>query len=124
MFDNLKNLAGLMGQAKELRAKMEELQNQLAKMEVEGEAGAGAVRVRMNGKFEVLEVTVDRPLVATLAGTGTEADAAMVGELIASAVNAAFQKAQALARDEMMRVTGLGGMGGLPGMGGTLPDAG
>ncbi len=117
MFDNLKNLAGLMGQAKELRTKMEQLQNELAKMEVEGEAGAGAVRVRMNGKFEVLEVIIDRPMVATLAGAGTEADVQMVGELIAAAVNAAMQKAQALARDEMMRVTGLGGLGALPEMG-------
>lgn len=112
MFDHLKNLAALMGQAKELRARMEQIQAALAKKEVEGEAGAGAVRVRMNGKFEVLKVSVDRPLVATLAGTGTQADAQIVGELIASAVNDAMTKAQALAQDEMMRATGLSGLPG------------
>ena len=115
---NLKTLAGLMGNARELREKFEQLQAELARKTVEADAGAGAVRVVMNGKFEVVRVMLDRPLLATLAGEGQDLDAQMVEELIAAAVNAAMKKAQELARDEVARLTGgldLSGLMGPPG---------
>ena len=72
MFDNLKNMAGLMSQAKEMRAKMEQAQAELARKTVEADAGAGAVRVTMNGKMEVLSVRIDKAMIATLVGSGAE----------------------------------------------------
>jgi DNA-binding YbaB/EbfC family protein len=117
MFDNLKNLAGIVGQARQMREKLEELQAELARKTVEADSGAGAVRVVMNGRFEVLSVKLDRPLLAVLAGAGPEADQQMIEELIAAAVNAAMAKAQDLARQEMAQMTGLDlpGLGVLPG---------
>ncbi len=112
MFDNLKNIGALMGQARELKQKMAELQAELERKTVEGEAGAGAVRVTMNGKFEVLAVTLDPTMITTLAGEGAEADKQMIQELIAAAFNAAMQRAQEVAREEMGRITGMN----LPGM--------
>lgn len=116
MFDqmkNLKNLAGMLGNAKELREKFEQIQAELARKTVEADAGAGAVRVVANGKLEIVRVELDRPLVIALAGEGAEADKEMVEELIAAATNAALVKAQQLVRDEMAQLTG--GMN-LPGM--------
>jgi DNA-binding YbaB/EbfC family protein len=118
MFDQLKNLKGLaslLGNSGELRAKMEAFQAELAKKTVEADAGAGAVRVRMNCKFEVQRVEIDPVMVATLAGSGTDADREMIEDLIAAAVNAAFSKAQELARDEAMKMTGGLNLPGLTG---------
>ena len=106
MFDNLKNLAGLMGQAGQIKEKFEQLQAQLGQKTAEAEAGAGAVRVVMNGRFEVLAVRLDPTMIAKLAGAGADADRQMVEELIAAAVNAAVLKVQELIKDEMASLTG------------------
>lgn len=120
MFDqmkNLKNLAGMLGNAGEMREKFERLQEELARKTVEADAGAGAVRVTMNGKFEVMRVELDPMMIASLAGEGADADKEMVEELIRAATNAALQKAQEMAREEFSRTAG--GLN-LPGMEGLL----
>lgn len=109
MFDQLKNiksLAALMANSGELKARFEQFQQELAKKTVDADAGAGAVRVTMNGKFEVLRVAIDPAMMGSLAGEGEDADRRMVEDLIAAAVNAALAKAQQLARDEAMKITG------------------
>ncbi|MCC7409203.1 MAG: YbaB/EbfC family nucleoid-associated protein [Phycisphaeraceae bacterium] len=116
MFENFKNLASMMGQAKQIRQKMEELQARLAERTAEGDAGAGAVRVTVNGKLEVLRVEVDRPLVAALAGQGSDADQAMVEELIAAACNAALTKAREMMQEELREMTGGMNLPGMPDM--------
>ena len=120
MFDqlkNLKSLASMFGNMDEIKAKFEQFQQDLARRTVEGDAGAGAVRVVMNGKFEVLEVRIDPAMMAALSGDGNEQDRAMVEDLIAAAFNATLAKAQELVRGEMSRVTG--GLNlPLPGLGG------
>jgi len=116
MFDQLKNmkqLAGLMGNLGGLKERMEQVQAELGAKAVEGEAGAGAVRVTLNGRFEALKVQVDPVMISVLAGSGTDADRAMVEELIASAFNAATAKVQ----DQLKQTLGEAAMGlGLPGM--------
>ncbi len=112
MFDKLKDMASLMGQAREMKAKMAQLQAELAEKTVEADAGAGAVHVTVNGKLEVVRITLDPPLLAALAGTGADTDQAMVEELMVAAVNAALVKAQELVRTETSRALGLN----LPGM--------
>lgn len=116
MFDNLKNLkelAGMMGNLGEMKQKMEAAQQALAERTAEGVAGAGAVRVVMNGKFEVQSVAIDPAMVGALAGTGTDADREMVEELLAAAFNDAALKVQAIMKDSLGDVTeGLN----LPGM--------
>lgn len=116
MFDQLKNMAGLMGQAKEMKAKFEEVQKELARKTVEADAGAGAVRVTMNGKMEVLSVNIDKAMLMTLAGEGAQADQQMIEDLIAAAFNAALAKAQKLMQEEMAKVTGGFDLGGIPGL--------
>lgn len=116
MFDQLKNikdLAGLMGNLGNIKEKMEQAQAELAAKTVQAEAGAGAVRVTMSGKFEVVDVTVDPAMVAVLAGAGTDADRQMVEELITSAMNAAVTQVQGLLQETIGEATG--GLN-LPGM--------
>ena len=116
MFDQLKNmkqLAGLMGNLGDMRERMEKVQAELAKKSVQAESGAGAVRVVMNGIFEVISVQVDPAMVSTLAGVGTDADREMVEQLISSAMNAAVLQVQELLKETLGEAaTGLN----LPGM--------
>lgn len=116
MFDQLKNmkdLAGLMGNLGGLKEKMEQAQAELATKTVQAESGAGAVRVTMNGKFEVTDVMIDPSMITTLAGSGSDADREMVEELITSAMNAAVLKVQELLKGTLGEATG--GLN-LPGM--------
>jgi len=116
MFDQLKNLkqlAGLMGNAGELKAKFEAIQQELESKTVAADAGAGAVRVTVNGKLTVTEVVLDPSMTAALVGEGVDADRAMIQDLIVSATNAAMHKAQDMIKSEMAALTG--GMN-LPGM--------
>ena len=55
----MKNLAGLMKQASQMQSKMEEMQARLQTIELVGEAGAGMVRVTMNGKGELRGIKID-----------------------------------------------------------------
>ena len=106
MFENMKNMASMLAQAKQMKEQMEVMQNELQKRIVEADAGAGAVRVTMNGKFQVLSVRIDKVMLSVFAGAGTEADQRMVEDLIAAAVNAAIVKVQETVQQEMSRVTG------------------
>ena len=124
MFDqmkNLKTLASLLGNADEVKARCEQINEELNRMEIEADAGAGAVRVTVNGKMRVLRIELDPMMVMALAGEGADADREMIEELIASAVNAAQEKAQEAVRAQMGQLTG--GLN-LPGMDQLLGGAG
>ena len=119
MFDQmkqLKNLMGMLGNPAEIREKMERLQSELGELVAEGESGAGAVRVVVNGKMEVLSVRVEPAMIGSLVGEGLDADREMVEELIASAVNAALRKAQEAAKEKMAGLTGGLNLPGLEGL--------
>jgi len=105
-FKNLGNMAQMMGQAGQIKEKLAELQKELDRLEVIGDAGAGAVRVTMSGKFECRRVDLDRTMLASLAGEGDSADQTMVEELLRSAYNDAVAKAQEAARQELSKLTG------------------
>ena len=120
LFNILRNatkVKDLMRRAGDLRGQLEQLKEDLARRTVEGESGAGAVRVVMNGQMQVVSVKLDKPLLATLADDGKETDQRMVEDLIAAAVNAAVANARQMVSAEMSRVTG--GMD-LPGLDGLL----
>ena len=103
---NLKNLMGMMGRPDEVKAQFERIQNELARKRVEGEAGAGAVRVVADGKMQIVSVHLDRPMLATLAGDGSEADQQMIEELIAAATNDALAKTREVVQQEMGQLAG------------------
>ena len=94
----MKNLAGMLKQASQMQQKMEEMQAKLAATEVEGAAGAGMVRVVLNGKGEMRAVRIDPKLVG-------EGDVEMLQDLILAAHNDAKRKAEAANSEEMQKLT-------------------
>lgn len=112
MFDNLKNISQLMKLAGEAKTKAAQMQAELEKKIVEGEAGAGAVRITMNGRGRVLRVDLDQNLLVGIAGD----DKTMVEELIAAAINAANDKVQQVIAEEMKKLTGGMDLGALQNM--------
>ena len=99
-------IAGLMQQAQKMQERMQKAQEELALREVEGQAGAGMVKVTMNGKFGVKRVQIDPNLLAE--------DRDMLEDLIAAAVNDAVKRVETMTQEQMGSLTA--GMGLPPGM--------
>ena len=78
------NLAGLMKQAQQMQENMKKMQEQLALIEVEGQSGAGLVKVTMTCRNEVRRVAIDPSLLAD--------DKDMLEDLVAAAFNDAVRK--------------------------------
>ena len=90
-------LGGLMKQAQQMQENMKKVQEQLAAMEVEGQAAAGMVKVVMTGRHDVKRVTVDPSLLND--------DKEMLEDLIAAAVNDAVRRVEATVQEKMSAVT-------------------
>jgi len=95
----MKNIAGLMKQASQMQAKMQEMQTRLEALEVEGVSGAGLVRVVLSGKGELKRVKLD-PKVADPAETE------MLEDLLVAAHADAKKKIEAEQASAMHEVTG------------------
>jgi DNA-binding YbaB/EbfC family protein len=94
---NKGQLAGLMKQAQQMQENMKRMQDELGAMEVEGQAGAGLVKVVMTCKHDVKRVSIDPSLF------GDERD--MLEDLVAAAVNDAVRKVEATVQEKMAGVT-------------------
>jgi DNA-binding YbaB/EbfC family protein len=112
MFKEIGQLASLFRQLPRIREEMEKLQGRLGQITAEGDAGGGLVRVKVNGRMELVSCTLSDEAMQT-------ADREMLGDLICSAVNQALTKVRQQTAEETTKMaTGLGlspGMG-LPGM--------
>jgi DNA-binding YbaB/EbfC family protein len=95
----MKNLGGLMKQAQQMQAKMEELQARLNAAELTGESGAGLVQVTLNGKGELRRVKIDPKL-------ADPSDMEMLEDLLLAAHRDAKQKIDAQMAEEMQKITG------------------
>jgi DNA-binding YbaB/EbfC family protein len=113
MFKELGQLAGLMRQLPKIQEEVGRLQQRLAQITTEGDAGGGMVRVRVNGKLEMLACNLSEDAMRL-------GDREMLEDLIRSAVNQALTKARDQAAEETGKMaTALGlppGMN-LPGLG-------
>jgi nucleoid-associated protein EbfC len=90
-------LAGLMKQAQQMQDNMKKMQEQLASIEVEGQSGAGMVKVVMTCKYDVKRVAIDPSLL------GDDKD--MLEDLVAAAFNDAVRKAEATSQEKMAGMT-------------------
>ena len=93
----MKNLGQMMKQAQELQAKMGEMQDKLAALEVTGISGGGMIEVTLNGKHEVRRVKID----PSLAGPS---DVEVLEDLIVAAFSDASARRNALRRNPLMTV--------------------
>ncbi|MDB9854568.1 YbaB/EbfC family nucleoid-associated protein [Candidatus Marinimicrobia bacterium] len=98
-------MSKLLKQAQQMQQQIEEVQSELSDMIVEAESGGGMVSVKVNGKQEVLNISIEEDAISE----GKE----MLEDLIISAVNKALAKSQSDSQEKMNSVTG--GMK-LPGM--------
>ena len=90
------NIAGLMQQAQKMQQEMQKAQQELADMEVTGQAGGGMVKVVMNGQHAVKRVTID----PTLAD-----DIEMLEDLVVAATNDAVNRVKETAEKQMAEMT-------------------
>ena len=95
------NIGQLMKQAQQMQENMRRMQEQLATLEVEGQSGAGMVKVQMTCKHEVKRVTIDPSLLGD--------DREMLEDLVAAAFNDAARRAEAAIAEKMSGMTA--GMG-------------
>ncbi|MBM4202230.1 MAG: YbaB/EbfC family nucleoid-associated protein [Gammaproteobacteria bacterium] len=95
-------LGALMQQAQKMQETFQKAQEELANTEVLGEAGGGLVKISMNGKKEVLRVTIDDSLLAN--------DRDMLEDLVAGAVNDAVRRVNKLKQEKLSGLTGGLGM--------------
>lgn len=102
----MKNLAGMMQKAQEMQEKMAQMQEHMATVEMEGQSGAGMVKVTMNGKSEVKAVRIDPAAI-------DPADAGMLEDLIVAACHDAKVKVEAKVQEETQAL--MGGLGLPPG---------
>ncbi len=100
----MKDFGDLMKQAQQMQASLQEAQAQMAQMEVQGESGAGMVKVVMNGRYEVKSVDLDAALLAE--------DKEVLEDLLAAACNDTVRKVEQ-AQSEKMQDVGGGLLGGL-----------
>ena len=90
-------LSGLMKQAQAMQDNMKKMQDELALVEVEGQSGAGLVKITITCKFGVKRVVIDPSLLAE--------DKDMLEDLVAAAFNDAVRKAEATSAEKMAGIT-------------------
>lgn len=94
MFGDKFNLGSIIKNAKKMQEMVQKAQEELAKLEVTGEAGAGAVKVTMSGEFFIRNIQLDPEIL--------KEEPSVIEELIAAAVNEAVQKIKDYSQKSMM----------------------
>lgn len=103
----MKGWQELMQQAQQVQQKLKAVQEEIARLDVQGESGGGLVRVRMTGSHEVRGVHIERSLFSE--------DPAVIEDLVAAACNDAVRRLGDLQRERIADVTGgLGLPAGFP----------
>ena len=95
---NKGNMAKMLKQAQEVQKQIENVQNELEDLTIEGESGAGMVKATVNGKMELLDLSLQRDIF--------EEEKDIIEDLIISAVNNAMTNAQEESQNRMNSVAG------------------
>jgi DNA-binding YbaB/EbfC family protein len=95
-----------MRQAQQVQENIKRAQDEIARMEVTGESGAGMVKVTLDGKHQARRVEINP--------AALQEDKEFLEDLVAAAINDASQKLETLSKDKMAQVTG--GLNLPPGM--------
>jgi len=90
-------LGNLMKQAQAMQDKLQKAQEEVANLEVEGQSGAGLVKILVNGRHEAKRVTIDRSLLAD--------DPELLEDLVAAAFNDAARRLESASQEKMSGVT-------------------
>ncbi|MEX4006503.1 YbaB/EbfC family nucleoid-associated protein [Neoaquamicrobium sediminum] len=94
----MKDLLGMMSKAKEMQAKFQAMQEEIANIEASGQAGGGLVQVTLSGKFEMRSLKIDPSLFK-------EDDVEVLEDLILAAHNDAKSKVEAVMQEKSRELT-------------------
>jgi nucleoid-associated protein EbfC len=94
----MKDLMGLMGKAKEMQAKFQAMQEEIASLEATGQSGGGLVSVTLSGKFEMRRMAVDPSLMK-------EGEGEILEDLIVAAHNDARAKVEQAMQEKTQALT-------------------
>jgi DNA-binding YbaB/EbfC family protein len=104
------NMADMFGKLNDMQAKVKEAQEKLGEVTVEANAGGGMVKVKANGKRELLSIDIDKDVI-------DPEDKEMLEDLIVAGVNKALEKAEEAGKQKMQDVyKDMMPGGGIPGM--------
>ncbi|MFT2111580.1 YbaB/EbfC family nucleoid-associated protein [Marinomonas sp. 2405UD68-3] len=90
-------MGNMMRQAQKMQENVQKVQDEIANMEVEGQSGAGLVKISMTGRHDVKRVHIDQSLF--------EEDKEMLEDLIAAAVNDAVRNIESTQKEKMDEAT-------------------
>lgn len=99
MFKKISGIASMLKQAQQMQSKMGELQDSLAHLRVEGQAGGGMVKVEATGQQKVVGIAIEQSLMES-------GDREMLEDLLVAAINNSLEKAKETAAEEMSKLTG------------------
>ena len=94
-----KNMAGMLKQAQKLQSDMLKMQEELGSKIVESSSGGGMVTTKVNGKQELISITIDKAVI-------NPDDAEMLQDLIVASINEALNKSKDMVTNEMSKLTG------------------
>jgi DNA-binding YbaB/EbfC family protein len=95
----MKDIMGMMKQVGQMQARMQKMQEELAATEIEGQSGAGLVRITLNGKGDMKKISIDPSLVKPGEGEILE-------DLVLAANQDARAKLESMMASKMAEVTG------------------
>ena len=95
----MKDIMGMMKQAQQLQSRMQQMQEDLAALEIEGQSGAGLVTVRLSGKFDLRGIKIDPSLMKP-------EETEILEDLIIAATADAKVKVEAAMQAKMSEITG------------------
>lgn len=95
----MKNMNQFLKQAQQMQLKIGALQSELGEREIDVSAQGGMVKIKINGKLEILDLSIDRECV-------DPDDVEILQDMIKSTVNKAIKQSQDMVNDAMLKVTG------------------
>jgi DNA-binding YbaB/EbfC family protein len=105
----MKDLMSMLGKARELQEKMQQVQNEIAAIRVEGSSGGGMVSVTLGGKGDLVALRIDPSLIRP-------EEREILEDLIVAAHNDARTRLEAATQAKMQAIAGSLGLPGLPGL--------
>lgn len=104
----MKDLMSMLGKARELQEKMQQVQDEIAAIRVEGSSGGGMVSVTLGGKGDLVALRIDPSLIRP-------EEREILEDLIVAAHNDARTRLEAATQAKMQAIAGSLGLPGLPG---------
>lgn len=95
----MKNMNNLLKQAQQMQTKLASLQKELEAREIETTTGGGAIKIKINGKQELIDIKIDKECV-------DPTDVESLEDLVKTAINQAVKESQDMVSNAMSKVTG------------------